>query len=493
MPSDQTAKFRLRRVCQKVGHGLSGVFLDKTSLFYVLGLATFYPLNLTDIFNPSLIVGAEGAAELSTMVSSLCNVAGYVAIALVLSRLRCFGRLAAAAAVAGALAIVGSWALWTLGAVGSVEALLVYKGATRICAAFVIVAWGIRFSDLESALLTRRALAAFLVATVAFLALGVLRGLSQCLLLAALLPASMVLWHRIGPGGASGAAVGGAASVGAVRQFASSVWRVLLVFSLFGVVTWVVILDAQATSPGGVAGSFVAGACFVVMACLLVASCLFESAISYRYVFKLVLPLVMVGLLLVVALEGFRGMGAALVSVGYTCFDLFCFVMVASACRQSGVRAGAAFGWYRALESFLPVPALGLTLLANIVGMRDGNGALYVLVAACVLVLAVVLVFDRGNIMERSYLNPAVNYPRAEALYFARQCEAAIERYELSPREAEVLSLVVRGRSVPHIAERLYLSRGTVKTHIARIYQKFGARDRQAMIDIIESIALDDA
>lgn len=167
--------------------------------------------------------------------------------------------------------------------------------------------------------------------------------------------------------------------------------------------------------------------------------------------------------------------------------------MVASACHQSGVRAGAAFGWYRALESFLPVPALGLTLLANIVGMHDGNGALYVLVAACVLVLAVVLVFDRGNIMERSYLNPAVNYPRAEALYFARQCEAAIERYELSPREAEVLSLVVRGRSVPHIAERLYLSRGTVKTHIARIYQKFGARDRQAMIDIIESIALDGA
>lgn len=493
MPSDQTAKLGLRRVCQKVGHGLSGVFLDKTSLFYVLGLATFYTWNLTDIFTPSLIGGAEGAAELSTMVSSLCNVAGYVAIALVLSRLRCFGRLAAAAAVVGALAIVGSWALWTLGAVGSVEALLVYKGATRICAAFVIVAWGIRFSDLESALLTRRALAAFLVATVAFLALGVLRGLPQCLLLSALLPASMVLWHRIGPSGASGAAVGGAVPARAVGQFASSVWRVLLVFSLFGVVTWVVILDAQAASPAGVAGSFVAGACFVVMGCLLVASCLFESAMSYRYVFKLVLPLVMVGLLLVVALEGFRGMGAALVSVGYTCFDLFCFVMVASACHQSGVRAGAAFGWYRALESFLPVPALGLMLLANIVGMHDGNGALYVLVAACVLVLAVVLVFDRGNIMERSCLNPAVSYPRAEALYFARQCEEAIRRYELSPREAEVLSLVVRGRSVPHIAERLYLSRGTVKTHIARIYQKLGAHDRQAMIDIIESIALDDA
>ena len=123
-------------------------------------------------------------------------------------------------------------------------------------------------------------------------------------------------------------------------------------------------------------------------------------------------------------------------------------------------------------------------------GARSGNTTLYVLVAACVLVLAVVLVLDRGSILERGRLKPDVVYPRAEALYFARQCEEAISRYELSPREAEVLSLVVRGRSVPHIAERLYLSRGTVKTHIARIYQKLGVGDRQEMIDCIESLEL---
>lgn len=492
MPSDQTAKTALNRVCQKVVHGLSGVFLDRTSLFYVLGLAAFYAWNLIDIFAPSIIEGAGGVAELSTAVSSLCNVASYIAIAVVFSRLRCFGTLAMAAAVGGALALIGSWALWSLGILGSVEALLVYKGATRICAAFVIVAWGVRFSGLEGVMLTRRALAAFLVATIAFLAIGAVRGLFQCLLLAALLPVSMTLWFRIGKSEAVPEAPPALASPGSVGQFVSSVWRVLLVFSLFGIVTWILIYDAQTASLSGMSDVFVASTCLVVMACLLVVSCLFESAISYRYVFKLVLPLVMVGLLLVVALEGFRGMGAGLVSVGYTCFDLFCFVMVTGACHQSGVRAGAAFGWYRALESFLPVPALGLVGLGGRFGMHDGNGALYVLVAACVLVLAVVLVFDRGNIMERSRLSPGANYPRTEALYFARRCEEAVRRYGLSPREAEVLSLVVRGRSVPHIAERLYLSKGTVKTHITRIYQKLGARDRQDMIDIIESIALDD-
>lgn len=47
---------------------------------------------------------------------------------------------------------------------------------------------------------------------------------------------------------------------------------------------------------------------------------------------------------------------------------------------------------------------------------------------------------------------------------------------------------MVRGRSVPHIAERLCILRGTVKTHITRIYQKFNVRDRQEMIDAIEQI-----
>lgn len=55
------------------------------------------------------------------------------------------------------------------------------------------------------------------------------------------------------------------------------------------------------------------------------------------------------------------------------------------------------------------------------------------------------------------------------------------------------MSLVVRGRSVPHIAERLYLSRGTVKTHISRIYQKLGVGSRQEMIDCIEAMDLPDA
>jgi DNA-binding NarL/FixJ family response regulator len=49
---------------------------------------------------------------------------------------------------------------------------------------------------------------------------------------------------------------------------------------------------------------------------------------------------------------------------------------------------------------------------------------------------------------------------------------------DLTPREAEVLTLIARGLSNAEICSELVVSAATVKTHINRIFMKTGARDR---------------
>lgn len=53
---------------------------------------------------------------------------------------------------------------------------------------------------------------------------------------------------------------------------------------------------------------------------------------------------------------------------------------------------------------------------------------------------------------------------------------------ELTDRENEICSLMVEGLSNKQIADRLYISEGTVKNYISNIYDKTGIHDRVKLI-----------
>lgn len=67
-----------------------------------------------------------------------------------------------------------------------------------------------------------------------------------------------------------------------------------------------------------------------------------------------------------------------------------------------------------------------------------------------------------------------------------RRCMLVAERYELSPRETEVLTLLSQGRSAPHIASQLYLSQGTINMYLHKTYRKLGVHSKQEALDIVE-------
>lgn len=65
-------------------------------------------------------------------------------------------------------------------------------------------------------------------------------------------------------------------------------------------------------------------------------------------------------------------------------------------------------------------------------------------------------------------------------------CQELRAAYRLTDRETEVLELIARGRNLARIAEMLYVSPNTVRSHCRNLYRKLGVHDRQGVLDLME-------
>jgi DNA-binding CsgD family transcriptional regulator len=67
------------------------------------------------------------------------------------------------------------------------------------------------------------------------------------------------------------------------------------------------------------------------------------------------------------------------------------------------------------------------------------------------------------------------------------QDEARVRELQLTPRELEILGLIAEGLSNREIAERVFVSENTVKTHVSRVLDKLGARRRTEAVQLGKS------
>lgn len=85
------------------------------------------------------------------------------------------------------------------------------------------------------------------------------------------------------------------------------------------------------------------------------------------------------------------------------------------------------------------------------------------------------------GLLETHFDKPAVSHSAVREAFIKQRIERYASLYDLSPREKEILAMVLNGESNPEIADDLYLSPSTVKVHVHNILKKTDLEDRVAL------------
>ena len=84
----------------------------------------------------------------------------------------------------------------------------------------------------------------------------------------------------------------------------------------------------------------------------------------------------------------------------------------------------------------------------------------------------------RGTVMGKAYVDPLVAGKLMDQVSSQQEEPRSLITEKLTEREVEVLRLIAHGFSNADIAQRLYLSEGTVRNHVSAIFSKLDVADR---------------
>ena len=262
-------------------------------------------------------------------------------------------------------------------------------------------------------------------------------------------------------------------------------WKPVLCVSAFGFV-WQIVYSLGLNSPSLSAilqNSFVvsqiAASLFLVLVWFK-----FHEYVHIELVFQLLFPLMATGFLFM----PFLGYDYR---VAFIAFALFAFgamsILMQIACLQKseslridpiftvGVFAGFVYA----------AMTLGFAVGHCLQGGED-FGFAHLLVLALVLVYGLSAVFFAIKFRWKESRPSSVRDGAREVDGQMDACAAIARGAGLSARETEVFELIVRGRDLPYIAEKLVVSKNTVRTHMKNIYTKLGVHSKQEAIDLVD-------
>lgn len=216
--------------------------------------------------------------------------------------------------------------------------------------------------------------------------------------------------------------------------------------------------------------------------------------IAVDRLFQAATLLILMGLLCILALrEGLIGADIpwiqSFLTAGSDCFSLLIWFVVTRLAGRNVLGALPMLLFLFTAQIIGTVAGAALGHLSNMAIASYPAWAVLLVLLAVILFVAYNLVILKPFSFEETLTQvaPIKNVFIATApTTLEGNCRKVRETYGLTPREAEIMELLARGRNSQAIQEKLVVSRNTVKTHVKNIYLKLDVHSQQELIDLVE-------
>lgn len=377
---------------------------------------------------------------------------------------------AVAAAMFGALLVSVSF-----GAEGAADMVAFVAGVLSISAASMAldVAWVRLLVGLDAQMRKIAVLCAAMVGTALILVLGLLPSFAMTPLLALFLTASAgcVLVQMRSCGDIS---VHESVSGRSFKQHALTLIGVGVTCACFGFWQTMLVSEASASTLGNV----VAIAAFFVVTLRLADS-------NYAIAYRLVNSLMLAAFVALAMRSDTQLLPSFFMATAFSVFEYAAAVAVADLVAAGEMRADAVIGSFFAINCAGQLAGGGMGLAEMALFPSQMGFSLFGLVLVLLLIASSVwwITEPKLNALFRgAQVRDTLGEPTFDRKFFMLADECG-----LSEREREVALPFAKGRSSSFIAEQLYLSSSTVRTHLMHAYEKLDVHSRQELISRIEA------
>ncbi|HIY82788.1 MAG TPA: helix-turn-helix transcriptional regulator [Candidatus Rubneribacter avistercoris] len=238
---------------------------------------------------------------------------------------------------------------------------------------------------------------------------------------------------------------------------------------------------------------------FLLAGAILILSLLGSFKGNANYLFVIVAPCFGLTIALKDTLAADPGIGGSVNTAVLNLYYLMLWIMLAKEANRRIYPAFFLFGIGLAISRMALLCGRGAAALLSwepASSWLGGNAAaslplLVMLVAACLFIASNEKERKAGEpsqpLSEKSEpSDPWIVAPGTENPQIQTAWDKLSEAHGLSKREEEILFEFLQGRSSSYLADHLFISEHTVKTHIRRGYEKLGIHNRQELITLVQ-------